>query len=168
MIVSFIVSVHMDREWRLWTASRNYYMIAGNLLLLGHEWYVIILRANTQCVQYVGDVTSWLLLEGWHTTQKHNGNDEKELGLKVVLQLLCTGHQYQGFDVRYNYLAFNNVSYRNIFAAFGVQLNFTSNIVFNNTGQCILNASLLEMVFGTRIFSFIWPVIIVMTTFACF
>jgi len=77
---------------------------------------------------------------------------KKELGLKVVLQLLCTGHQYQGFDVRYNYLAFNNVSYRNIFAAFGVQLNFTSNIVFNNTGQCILNASLLEMVFGTRIF----------------
>ena len=82
MIVSFIVSLHMDREWRLWTASRNYYMIAGNLLLLGHEWYVIILTADTQCVQYVGDVTSWLLLEAWHTTQKHNGNDEKRTRIK--------------------------------------------------------------------------------------
>ena len=73
----------------------------------------------------------------------------------------CAGHQYQGFDVRYNYLAFNNVSYRNIFAAFGVQLNFTSNIVYNNTGQCILNASVLEMVPGTYFILFSQQIIII-------
>lgn len=56
------------------------------------------------------------------------------------------GHQYQGFDVRYNYIAHNNAEYRNIISAFGIQLNFTTNIVFANRAQCILNASVLEKV----------------------
>jgi len=59
---------------------------------------------------------------------------------------LCLGHQYQGFDVRYNYIAFNYGEYRNTISAFGVQLNFTTNIVFSNQAQCILNASVLEKV----------------------
>lgn len=58
----------------------------------------------------------------------------------------CVGHQYQGFDVRYNYIANNDAEYRNIIAAFGIQLNFSMNIVFNNRAQCILNASVLEKV----------------------
>jgi len=57
-----------------------------------------------------------------------------------------TGHHYQGFDLRYNYFAYNDVEYRNVLAAFGIQLNFSTNIVFHNTGQCILNASVLEKV----------------------
>jgi len=64
----------------------------------------------------------------------------------VFLHALIVGHQFQGFDVRNNYIAFNNVDYRNIFAAFGVQLNFTTNVVYNNTGQCIINGSVQEMV----------------------
>ena len=58
----------------------------------------------------------------------------------------CSGHQYQGFDVRYNYIAYNDAEYRNIISAFGIQLNFTTNIVFANRAQCILNASVLEKV----------------------
>jgi len=66
----------------------------------------------------------------------------------------CSGHQYQGFDVRYNYIAYNDAEYRNIISAFGVQLNFTTNIVFANRAQCILNASVLEKVvfFVTNVF----------------
>jgi len=60
--------------------------------------------------------------------------------------VLVLGHQYQGFDVRYNYIAFNDAEYRNIIAAFGIQLNFTTNIVFANRAQCIVNASVLEKV----------------------
>jgi len=56
------------------------------------------------------------------------------------------GHQYQGFDVRYNYIAYNDAEYRNTISAFGIQLNFTTNIVFANRAQCILNASVLEKV----------------------
>jgi len=59
---------------------------------------------------------------------------------------MCSGHQYQGFDVRYNYIAYNDAEYRNIISAFGIQLNFTTNIVFANRAQCILNASVLEKV----------------------
>ena len=58
----------------------------------------------------------------------------------------CAGHQYQGFDVRYNYIANNDAEYRNIISAFGIQLNFSMNIVFRNRAQCILNASVLEKV----------------------
>jgi len=60
--------------------------------------------------------------------------------------LIGLGHQYQGFDVRYNYIAYNDVEHRNIISAFGIQLNFTTNIVFANRAQCILNASVLEKV----------------------
>jgi len=65
------------------------------------------------------------------------------------------GHQYQGFDVRYNYIAYNDAEYRNIITAFGIQLNFTTNIVFANRAQCIVNASVLEKValFATKILS---------------
>jgi len=56
------------------------------------------------------------------------------------------GHQYQGFDVRYNYIAYNDAEYRNIISAFGIQLNFTTNIIFSNKAQCIVNASVLEKV----------------------
>jgi len=59
---------------------------------------------------------------------------------------VCLGHRYQGFDVRYNYIAFNDGEYRNTISAFGIQLNFTTNIVFANRAQCILNASVLEKV----------------------
>ena len=76
--------------------------------------------------------------------------------LKFVAVMMCLGHQYQGFDVRYNYIAYNDAEYRNTISAFGIQLNFTTNIVFANRAQCILNASVLEKVllFVTNVFCF--------------
>jgi hypothetical protein len=66
---------------------------------------------------------------------------------RLTLTHACyVGHQYQGFDCSYNYIANNDAEYRNIIAAFGIQLNFTMNIVYANRAQCILNASVLEKV----------------------
>ncbi len=56
------------------------------------------------------------------------------------------GHHYQGFDVRHNYIAHNKVDYRNNIALFGIYLNFSSNIVYENVGQTILNATVPEKV----------------------
>lgn len=56
------------------------------------------------------------------------------------------GHHYQGFDVRFNYLAENAVEYRNNIAMFNVYLNFSRNIVVENTGQTTLNATVPEKV----------------------
>ena len=39
------------------------------------------------------------------------------------------GHHFQGINIRMNYIAWNNVSYRNLMSLFGVHLNFSSNIV---------------------------------------
>lgn len=60
--------------------------------------------------------------------------------------LSATGHYYQGFEIRDNYIAFNDLKHRNVIAMFGVNLNFSTNIVFNNTARCILNASVPEQV----------------------
>ena len=56
------------------------------------------------------------------------------------------GHHFQAFQAQYNYIANNNVEYRNVMGAFGIQLNFTTNVIYKNVGQCILNASVLEQV----------------------
>lgn len=56
------------------------------------------------------------------------------------------GHHFQMFQVQNNYIAHNDVEFRNVISAFGVQLNFTLNVVQGNVGQCILNASVPEKV----------------------
>ena len=52
----------------------------------------------------------------------------------------------QGFDVRRNYIAHNDVEYRNNLAMFGIYLNFSSNIISHNKGETNLNASVPEKV----------------------
>ena len=56
------------------------------------------------------------------------------------------GHHYQGVSLLSNYIAHNDGEYRNTISLFGVRLNFTSNIVFNNTGYSNLNVTLPEKV----------------------
>ena len=52
----------------------------------------------------------------------------------------------QNVDIRGNYISHNNIEYRNVSAVFGVNANFTNNVLHNNTGGCILNATTLEKV----------------------
>ncbi|ESN96924.1 hypothetical protein HELRODRAFT_193396, partial [Helobdella robusta] len=56
------------------------------------------------------------------------------------------GHHFQKFQVTHNYVSNNDVQFRNIISAFGLQLNFTSNVLVKNVAQCILNASLQEKI----------------------
>ena len=40
-----------------------------------------------------------------------------------------------------NYVAYNDVGHRSVISMFGIRLNYTTNVIYNNTGQCMLNAS---------------------------
>ena len=58
-----------------------------------------------------------------------------------------TGHYFQGFDVRLNYISFNHVDVgHDVVSIRGVSGNFTSNTIYNSTGRTILNVSVPEKV----------------------
>ena len=56
------------------------------------------------------------------------------------------GHHYQGFEIRSNYIANNDVEYHNNIAMFGINLNFSDNIIWNNLGRTTLNATVPKKV----------------------